>query len=107
MAEAIDRDDILILLDKQRTYETMEGRNRQYYKGIRDAMKIVEKAPVLHVAQIDHAKWEYIPCDGKFRAILVCSRCRRNVGEYNRFNYCPHCGAKMDLEEKQHGTDQT
>lgn len=57
----------------------------------------IENAPTVDAVPVRHGRWEYIPGDGKFRAILICSRCRRNVGEYNRFNYCPNCGAKMDL----------
>ena len=63
------------------------------------ARKLIEQAPAIEAVPVRHGRWEYIPGDGKFRAILICSSCRRNVGEYNRFNYCPHCGAKMDLEE--------
>ena len=61
----------------------------------------VKDLPAIDAVPARHGRWEYILGDGKFRAILICSSCRRNVGEYNRFNYCPHCGAKMDLE----GTD--
>lgn len=63
-------------------------------------VEFYENAQPIDAAPVVHGRWEYIPGDGKFRAILICSRCRRNVGEYNRFNYCPHCGAKMDLEEQ-------
>lgn len=47
-------------------------------------------------APVKHGRWEYIPGDGKFRAILIRSKCKKCVVEYDRFDYCPHCGAKMD-----------
>ena len=55
--------------------------------------------PTVDAAPVKHGKWEYVPTDGKFRAILICSKCKRSVGEYDRYKFCPHCGAKMDLEE--------
>lgn len=70
-----------------------------------DVIERLDVQPTIDAVPVVHGRWEYIPGDGKFRAILICSRCRRNVGEYDRFNYCPNCGAKMDLKEQQNGTD--
>ena len=39
MAETIDRGELLLMLDKRKTYEAAEKRNNAYLKGIRDAMK--------------------------------------------------------------------
>lgn len=59
----------------------------------------IYKIPTVDAAPVMHGKWEYIPSDGKFRAILICSKCKKCVGEYDRYKFCPNCGAKMDLEE--------
>ena len=71
--------------------------NNQKVKTI-DANDIA-RFPTVDVAPVKHGKWEYIPSDGKFRAILICSKCKKCVGEYDRYKFCPNCGAKMDLEE--------
>lgn len=57
---------------------------------------LINGIPTVPAAHVVHGQWEYIPEDGKFRAILICSKCKKCVGEYDRFDYCPHCGAKMD-----------
>lgn len=43
----IDADALLEYLDKRRTYEVMDGRNKAYGKGVRDAMKDIESAPTI------------------------------------------------------------
>ena len=55
------------------------------------------------VAPVRHGLWEAraIPRsdpDGDWIALEYhCSLCNRL--EYRKENYCPHCGAKMDLED--------
>lgn len=54
--------------------------------------------PAANVAPVVHGKW--IP-DGDF---VICSQCeaemnqKNSLGMGNSKNYCPNCGAKMDLE---------
>ena len=68
-------------------------------------------------AEVRHARWEkcdYIePCVHGFGTIrntnagLKCSNCV-NVFMKNllwKENYCPNCGAKMDLKEESHDTE--
>ena len=43
----IDGDALSEYLDKRRTYEIMDGRNRAYGKGVRDAMNDVDAAPAI------------------------------------------------------------
>ena len=58
--------------------------------------------PAADVAQVRHGLWEAraIPRsdpDGDWIALEYhCSLCNRL--EYRKENYCPNCGAKMDLE---------
>lgn len=51
-------------------------------------------------APVQHRKWVELP---PFKNIFVCSSCER-LGEYH-WNYCPHCGAKMDGKEEKNATD--
>ena len=54
-----------------------------------------------YVAPVRHGRWE------KQRGIYSCSECgmtcpydvQADVIEYWACNYCPNCGAKMDLED--------
>lgn len=59
----------------------------------------------LHVADIDvlprvdavevvHGRWE----EYQIPHIKCCSECDYGTGVECNFNYCPNCGAKMDLE---------
>lgn len=54
---------------------------------------------------VKHAKWEWYP-DRKDRQELLCTNCEFEApydyqGKYMFTKYCPYCGAKMDLKEKQ------
>ena len=48
MSRPIDAEELLQILDKQKTFEMLDHkRNNAYGKGMRDAMKIIEKAPTI------------------------------------------------------------
>ena len=49
------------------------------------------------VVEVRHGEWEKFPF-----GMRICSECRYLQGKKKRFekrNYCPNCGAKMDGEE--------
>lgn len=54
--------------------------------------------PAADVAPVVHGRWI---ADGDF---VICSQCeaemnqKNSLGMENSKNYCPNCGAKMDLE---------
>lgn len=50
------------------------------------------------VQEIKHGKWEYIGTD-KQGNVFRCSNCALRIGLDRETDYCPNCGAKMDLEE--------
>lgn len=50
------------------------------------------------VQVVRHGKWEYIGTD-KHGNVFRCSNCALRIGLDYETTYCPHCGAKMDLEE--------
>ena len=66
----------------------------------------------LHVADIDviqdadvvpvvHGKWIDVREKRLFGDhYFLCSNCKSRNGSMISFNYCPNCGAKMDLEIK-------
>ena len=68
---------------------------------------IIKLQPTVDAVEVVHAKWEHSPEIGD----EVCSNCgfewwdgcqECGVRPSNIF-YCPNCGAKMDLEEKEDG----
>lgn len=48
------------------------------------------------VAPVVHAEWF------EKKSMIYCSNCASSweAGYINDFKYCPHCGAKMDKEDK-------
>lgn len=66
----------------------------QYHENLECAL-IAEDLPTVDAVEVVHGRWidarEYC---GDF----MCSNCDALYGT-NKFNYCPNCGARMDLEE--------
>ena len=50
------------------------------------------------VAPVRHGKWLCVDTDTE--QFFLCNRCKKK--EYWESDYCPNCGAKMDLEEEHH-----
>lgn len=66
---------------------------------IRPPFAVVRDFPAADVAPVVHGRWESDEADILFR----CSRCETQIStswDYDdlKWNYCPNCGAKMDLE---------
>lgn len=60
----------------------------------------VWNAPAADVAPVVHAKWAEVMFRDRFNARYweyLCSSCNRYANR--EYDYCPNCGAKMDLEE--------
>ena len=57
----------------------------------------IKTLPVADVAPVVHGRW--IATHDEF---CSCSLCKYPVYvDWNQTNYCPNCGAKMDLEEEK------
>ena len=58
-------------------------------------------APTVDAVEVKHGRWEQIGYD-KAMDRISCSCCKEywNImdNDTDTFNYCPNCGAKMDLE---------
>ena len=52
-----------------------------------------------NVVEVKHGKWIWKELYGEVGYMLVCSECEESEGACERYDYCPHCGAKMDLKE--------
>lgn len=56
----------------------------------------VDWAPAIDVQEIKHAKWETV---GNYK--VECTNCHRirDIKTQCGWNFCPTCGAKIDLED--------
>ena len=68
-------------------------------------LRMIDDAPATDVAPVVHARWihsRYEDCSEQFE-LVKCSQCNHEayaMAFYVRGgNYCPNCGARMDLEE--------
>ena len=58
------------------------------------ACKTIDKWPTIDAAPVVHAYWD---CEGYSKQ---CTNCYSVIGFMEPcYNYCPHCGAKMDVME--------
>lgn len=86
-------DDLLVAI---RDDHNINGANFARIRRHIDAAPAVEAVPVMH------GRWEKNEKESEkhTEAIYFCSVCRNHDawGETEKTNYCPNCGAKMDLE---------
>lgn len=87
MAEYIEREAALEEIRKLRKLALLTQVD-YYNAGVEDAYKAVKAVPVADVAPVRHGRW----VDG-----IRCSECGQV--DWTKPNYCPNCGARMDLEE--------
>ena len=91
MAEYIKRENVLAEIDEFAKQNIAQGFPVDVFD-IEMMKKMVEKLPAADVAPVVHGRW----LNGR-----QCSVCGDRHGPYNSrhrpyYNYCPHCGAKMD-----------
>ena len=72
--------------------------------GRQNILEVINSVPSADVATVRHGRWD---SSGKYRFIdnsvaVRCTECGCSLSEpeYRKYvwNYCPVCGAKMDLE---------
>lgn len=71
-------------------------------EGFTEADEVVRSVPPADVQEVKHAK---NLCED-YPSLFECSLCRwydddTTTGNTSVYNYCPNCGAKIDLEEKE------
>ena len=68
--------------------------------GLQNAL---EEIPTADVVEVVHGEWVKDEEKSKklIESIYICSACHNFEawGETEKYNYCPNCGAKMDLKE--------
>lgn len=96
MARYINADDLQAQLERKKAGIA----NRRYTEGWNDCMmrvkSMVSKAPVADVVPVVHGQWlAHYRSGVTVAAGFVSSCCDMWAERWS--NYCPHCGAKMDL----------
>jgi DNA-directed RNA polymerase subunit RPC12/RpoP len=92
----IDADKLVARLNN--LYEWCRDERRS---GIEQAMCMVHEALTVDAEPVRHGKWEeHCQNDDLDSPVYVCSECKVNVSDFEKrwLNYCPNCGAKMDLK---------
>ena len=86
MTEYIEREAVL------RAYEEVQRRNGPWR-----FETLIESVPSADVAPVRHGRWE---TNSDRPDSLICSvcNCGFDMWKHDPHNYCPNCGAKMDLE---------
>lgn len=76
-----------------------------YNVAIVDALNVIDEQPTADVIEVKHGRWiedRLCTTNGGTYGVRRCSVCEdyyQDVG-YG-WNYCPHCGAKMDEREEE------
>lgn len=105
MAEYIDRKKVIKRFEEIRENIDISLRDALYLNGV---MAVIDSIPAADVAEVKHGKWigwhgdKLVGIDDNGDDMYrhyhynTCSECGR--GNAIKSAYCPHCGAKMDLE---------
>lgn len=100
MAEYINRECLLDAMQAER--EGLRPLYDNYAFGFEKGILLVKGFPYADVAPVRHGKWII---DGVYVVCSVCNRLTLSpiVKRLPTFTYCPHCGARMDLEVMDNG----
>lgn len=98
----IESEDLLARINKCYQESAKTGLGLEPVMAIRDIKALISVIPEVDAAPVKHGRW--IPDDEEYQSGWVCNQC---YGKSCRSHcYCPHCGAKMDLEGNDAQTDQ-
>lgn len=93
MSRYTDTDELLKELNSCKySTEKLTKKQEAYNSAISDMCRSIDATPNADVVEVKHGRWvEFSP----LRDMFSCSLC----GQWGDrlWNYCPHCGAKMDL----------
>ena len=81
--------------------------NRAHADGWNSLYSILQKAPVVDAVPVVRGRWYRDPTDENY---FCCSVCDGANGLWHHladctYEFCPWCGAKMDLKEDDHAAD--
>ena len=67
------------------------------YLGLGRAIDEIEDAPTVDAVEVVHGRWENMDNDPKCSECGIFAVSDKHAVKY--YDYCPHCGAKMDGDE--------
>ena len=99
--EYIEREVIIRKLNEIGGCDASDEWDKVWDMAIDTAVKAVERLPVADVSPVKHGHFRRLTFSGD---TIICSECKMayNIFETNgaeNFNFCPHCGIKMDKIE--------
>ena len=93
MHEYIEREAAVKVAEK---YGLANGSALGRHTGLADCIASeIADIPAADVAPVRHGRWVCVDTDTE--QFFLCNRCKKK--EFWESNYCPECGARMDLEE--------
>jgi hypothetical protein len=98
----IDGDELLEAIQYRQPIDSVIG--EAIAECVNITRNIINAAPTLDLEPVRHGRWipRYEKMRNKYETVMIatefsCSVC--GIGRHSyRWNYCPTCGAKMDLE---------
>lgn len=106
MSEYIDKwyviKHLINLENKFQWLKPFHGNEQSMYEKICKLEIFLGKTPAADVAPVVHGRWKYISSScSMFTGVYKCSCCGAEDENGECYNFCPNCGAKMDLEEEK------
>ena len=104
MAKYIDREALVEWLKRIPLKDLSDGRGLCrviFEEDFKRAIKKIPKGIIVDVAPVRHGRWVDAYPDIEPNPMFmygICSECEFEQGISKYLNYCPNCGAKMDLE---------
>lgn len=91
MEEYINKDKLIEAVQKAAA-RSMVGEIDEPYLDWKTVVSFIFDAPAEAVAPRDLGTWNLYSS-----TMMECSKCKKHV-PYHRYNYCPHCGSKNEME---------
>ena len=67
---------------------------------INSVLEKVREFPAADVAEVRHGRWRWVAYDANPKiGNWHCTYCNRIPKSFQKEDFCPNCGAKMDVEE--------
>lgn len=99
MAEYIKREELIKFPIRRNHYDKKHG-DEHFINGIETVLEYAENLPAADVAPVVHGRWiedhDYLKCP----ECSVMVKWDFTFFDIGNWNYCPNCGAKMDLEDE-------
>lgn len=94
MAEYIDRETLMRDIDETVIFSGRDGRISAEMSGANKVIDRIKTCAVADVAPVVHGKVTHVTTDMPYCEYGTCNVCGAYI---QAWNYCPNCGAKMDL----------